>query len=108
MPYEEGRCSVNFYGFHIHEGSSCSGVTNDPLRNVGTHYNPENCNHPAHKGDLLPIISNNGYVWQNFLIDTFNVEEVIGRTVVIHDKRDDFKTQPAGDSGNKIACGEIN
>lgn len=107
MPYEEGRCNVNFYGFHIHEGSSCTGNREDPLKNVGSHYNPENCRHPAHRGDLLPLISNNGRVWENFLINTFSVEEIIGRTVVIHNQRDDFRSQPAGDSGKKIACGEI-
>lgn len=107
MPYDEERCATNFYGFHIHEGSSCTGNREDPLKNVGAHYNPVNCMHPSHKGDLLPLISNNGYVWQNFLISTFKVEEIIGRTVVIHSQRDDFKTQPAGDSGKKIACGEV-
>ena len=107
MPYKEGECKVNFYGFHIHEGSTCTGDRNDPLKNVGMHYNPDDCKHPAHRGDLLPIISNNGYVWENFLINTFNVQEIVGRTVVIHDRTDDFKSQPSGDSGMKIACGEI-
>ena len=41
------------------------------------------------------------------MINTFKVNEIVGRTVVIHNKRDDFITQPAGDSGIKIACGEI-
>ena len=107
MPYEEGKCSVNFHGFHIHEGSSCTGDRSDSLKNVGGHYNPENCRHPAHSGDLLPLISNNGYVWENFLINTFSINEIIGRTVVIHEQRDDFRSQPAGDSGMKIACGGI-
>ena len=35
------------------------------------------------------------------------VEEVIGRTVIIHSQADDFRTQPAGNSGDKIACGTI-
>ena len=34
-------------------------------------------------------------------------EDVIGKTVVIHDRPDDFHTQPSGDSGEKIACGKI-
>ena len=107
MPYDEEKCGINFYGFHIHEGASCSGDENDELSNTLGHYNPEKCEHPAHKGDLLPLVSNNGYVWENFLINTFSVKEIIGRTVVIHSKPDDFKTQPSGDSGEKIACGEI-
>lgn len=107
MPYDEARCGVNFYAFHIHEGSSCTGNSEDQFANVGMHYNPDNCRHPAHRGDLLPLVSSKGYVWETFLIDTFSVEEIIGRTVIIHKNPDDFKTQPSGDAGNKIACGEI-
>ena len=33
--------------------------------------------------------------------------DVVGRTIVLHEMPDDFKTQPSGDSGMKIACGEI-
>lgn len=43
-----------------------------------------------------------------FLTDRFKVDDVIGRTVIIHDKPDDFTTQPSGNSGEKIACGIIN
>ena len=41
------------------------------------------------------------------LTNRFAVKDIIGRTVVIHDKPDDFTTQPSGGSGVKIACGEI-
>lgn len=37
----------------------------------------------------------------------FFVEDIIGRTVVIHSGPDDFYTQPSGNPGNKIACGVI-
>jgi len=39
--------------------------------------------------------------------DRIRVEELIGRTVVIHSDPDDFRTQPAGNAGKKIACGVI-
>jgi len=42
-----------------------------------------------------------------FLTDRFSVNEILGKTVVIHDGLDDFTTQPSGNSGNKIACGVI-
>lgn len=42
-----------------------------------------------------------------FLTDNFRVRDIIGKTVVIHSKADDFTSQPSGDSGSKIACGEI-
>ena len=44
------------------------------------------------------------------LPETWNLnhpEDIIGRTVVIHDMADDFRSQPSGGSGKKIACGEI-
>ena len=39
--------------------------------------------------------------------DRFRPVDVIDKTVIIHDNSDDFKTQPSGNSGNKIACGVI-
>ena len=39
--------------------------------------------------------------------DRFHVRDIIGRTVVIHSDPDDFRTQPAGNAGTKIACGVI-
>ena len=35
------------------------------------------------------------------------VEEVVGRTIIVHSKADDFTSQPAGNAGTKIACGKI-
>lgn len=107
MPYDDKKCGVNFHGFHIHDGKSCTGNEKDNFANSGMHYNPDDCKHPAHAGDLVPLVSSKGYVWQNFLINSFTIDEIIGKIVVIHKNPDDFKTQPAGDSGTKIACGEI-
>ena len=42
-----------------------------------------------------------------FITDRFTANEVIGKTVIIHDSPDDFTTQPSGNAGNKIACGII-
>ena len=60
----------------------------------------------------IEIIKENNFAFQkkygqNFLIDTFTVDEIIGKTIIIHNKADDFETDPSGDSGTKIACGEI-
>jgi superoxide dismutase, Cu-Zn family len=38
---------------------------------------------------------------------TNDQQSVIGRSVVVHAKADDLKSQPAGDSGARIACGVI-
>lgn len=92
------------FGFHIHEGMSCGG---DDFAETKGHFNPSNCAHPYHAGDLPPLFSNDGHAWMMVLTNRFRLEEIIGRTVVIHAKPDDFMTQPAGNSGMKIACGVI-
>lgn len=107
LPQGTGTCSSNIFAFHIHEGNSCTGNSEDPFANAMTHYNPDNCPHPAHAGDLPPLFGNNGYAYMSVLTDRFSVTEVIGRTVIIHLSPDDFTTQPSGNSGAKIACGRI-
>lgn len=95
------------FGFHIHSGSQCTGDETDPFKNTGPHFNPENAEHPWHAGDMPPLFANAGYAFLVFYTDRFTVPEVVGRTVVIHDMPDDFTTQPAGNSGKKIACGVV-
>lgn len=107
LPNLDGNCNNPIFAFHIHNGSRCSGNDDDPFANVGTHYNPHNCLHPQHAGDLPPLFSANGNAFLAVLTSRFNVYEVIGKTVIIHFSPDDFTTQPSGNSGVKIACGEI-
>lgn len=80
---------------------------NEPFPLSGAHYNPGECEHPHHAGDLPPLFGCNGYAMSVFLTDRFLVDDVIGKTLILHDRPDDFKTQPAGDAGEKIACGVI-
>lgn len=107
LPTSSNSCENNIFAFHIHEGNSCTGNATDPFAAVGPHYNPNNCPHPQHAGDLPPLFGNDGYAWTSFFTNRFTVNEVIGRTVIIHSRPDDFTSQPAGNSGEKIACGEI-
>lgn len=93
-----------FYGFHIHEGSRCDGAG---FSGSGSHDNPENVGHPDHAGDLPPLLSHNGKAKMSVLTGRFRVDEIIGKTVVIHADPDDFATQPSGNSGQKLACGII-
>lgn len=93
------------FGFHIHEGGGCGGDT--PFADAMAHYNPAGAEHPYHAGDLPPLFGSGGRALSVFLTDRFTVGEVIGRTVIIHDRPDDFTTQPSGNSGTKIACGVI-
>lgn len=97
----------NIFAFHIHEGESCTGTLDDPLKDTGMHLNPDRCFHPFHMGDMPPLFSNNGKAWFSFYTDRFRIWDIIGKTVVVHIGMDDFKTQPSGNSGRKIACGII-
>ena len=74
---------------------------------TGMHYNPDGTPHPFHSGDMPPLFVNKNSAWSAFLTDRFDIREIIGKTVVIHRKRDDFSTQPSGDAGEKIAEGTI-
>lgn len=107
LPQSGNLCLGNFFGFHIHEGTSCTGNNKDEFADSKTHYNPNNCLHPYHAGDLPPLLENQGYAYMRVLVDKFKISDIIGKTVIIHDSPDDFNTQPSGNSGKKIACGVI-
>lgn len=107
LPQSGRLCQERVFGFHIHEGSGCGGGGDDPFSDAMGHYNPGECGHPHHAGDLPPLFGNNGLALSLFLTSRFSVDEVVGRTVIIHDHPDDFTAQPSGSSGTKIACGTI-
>ena len=107
LPKTQNNQNSPIFAFHIHEGGSCSGNVEDPFANARTHYNPNETLHPYHAGDLPPLFGVNGYAFMAVLSDRFKVEDVIGKTIIIHSSPDDFVSQPAGNSGIKIACGVI-
>lgn len=105
---EDPAKRVGPFAFHIHEGNLCgSAEPPDPFAAAGGHYNPKNLPHPLHAGDLPTVIPNHGYVNMTVYTDRFVPREVIGRTVILHKKPDDFHSQPAGNAGERIACGQI-
>ena len=95
---------TGFFALHIHEGMGCSGKN---FSESGSHYNPGGTPHPNHAGDLPPLLLCQGGAYLAVETDRFRVEDIIGKTVVIHSGPDDFHTQPAGNAGVKIACGVI-
>ena len=107
LPRFENPCESPIFALHIHEGSECTGNARDFFANTRTHYNPYRCLHPYHAGDLPPLFGANGHAFSVFLTDRFTPREVVGKTVILHGSPDDFTTQPAGNAGVKIACGEI-
>lgn len=107
LPLGNGICDSPIFGFHVHEGAGCTGNGDDQFFDVGQHYDKNGCPHPHHSGDLPPLMGAGGMAFTAFLTNRFDVEEIIGRTVIIHRMPDDMTTQPSGNSGEKIACGEI-
>ena len=99
----------SFHGFHIHEVGDCTvGNANDPFTAAKSHYNPTGAEHPMHAGDLPPILSANGVGILSFYTDRFTVDQVVGKSFILHKGYDDFTSQPAGNAGPRLACGVIN
>lgn len=102
------------HGFHIHEKGDCSAPD---ATSAGAHFNPSNEPHAApdaekrHVGDLGNIVADqNGHATLE-RVDTvirFDGEKsILGKSVIVHEKADDFKTQPTGDAGARVGCGVI-
>ncbi len=103
LPVCRDKCCSQVFGFHIHTNGDCG----DGFSRTGGHYDSHGCPHSYHSGDMPPLFGVNGKAASVFLTDRFTVGEIIGRSVVIHSAPDDFTSQPAGNSGRKIACGVI-
>ena len=107
LPVSDDICKKPIFAVHIHSGGNCTGNDADPFADAMTHYNPNDCAHPYHAGDLPPIFGVGGLGFSVFLINRFSAENIIGKTIIVHSAPDDFTTQPSGNSGTKIACGVI-
>lgn len=106
LPQANG-CASPVFAFHIHDGESCSGNETDRFANAKGHYNPDACPHPYHAGDMPPLFGVNGKAFSCFLTGRYTIREILGKTVILHRMPDDFKTQPSGNAGEKIACGVV-
>jgi len=103
------------HGFHVHEFGDCSAADGS---SAGAHFNPTNKPHAGpddterHVGDMGNVEADASgkatleYVDHQISL-TNDQQSAIGRSVVVHAKPDDLKTQPSGDSGARIACGVI-
>jgi Cu-Zn family superoxide dismutase len=102
------------HGFHVHEFGDCSMADG---KCAGGHFNPTGAPHGGpdsakrHVGDLGNIKADGEgkatYKRVDKLIALNGPHSVIGRSVIIHAKADDLKTQPPGDAGDRIGCGTI-
>lgn len=108
QPAKDGENPIGPHGFHIHQNGSCEiGEPQEPFQAAGGHWNPTNQPHGNHAGDFPVLFSNNGRARMCFFTDKFKPQEVIGKSIVIHQSPDDYRTPPAGNAGKRLACGVI-
>lgn len=98
-------------GFHIHQNGVCEGPD---YKTAGDHWNPTQMKHGSpmghekHKGDMGNLKTDkNGNSQMTISLPDTTLDEVIGKAVLVHAAPDDFKTQPSGNSGARIACGLV-
>ncbi|MGH9633103.1 MAG: superoxide dismutase family protein [Bryobacteraceae bacterium] len=106
------------HGLHIHEVGQCDAPD---FKSAGDHFNPTNKEHGehnpkgAHAGDLGNItIANDGTGTAEVMLEEVTLGSgdnsllrAGGTSVVFHAKPDDQKTNPSGNSGDRMACGVI-
>lgn len=107
LPKGNDQCDSPIFAIHIHSVGDCSENGSEPFPNTMGHYNPRNCPHPYHAGDMPPLFSAGGRAVSVFLTDRFTIDEIFEKSIIIHSSPDDFTSQPSGNSGTKIACGII-
>jgi Cu-Zn family superoxide dismutase len=101
------------HGFHIHEKGDCSAPD---ASSAGGHFNPTHQHHGGpdsaehHVGDFGNVTADASgkahFNWKG-KIKLNGEESIVGKSVVVHEKEDDLKTDPSGNSGARIACGVI-
>lgn len=107
-PAANESAPIGPHGFHLHEFGTCNvGNPQSPFEDAGGHWNPTNQPHGNHAGDFPVIFSNHGYSYMSFFTNKFRPEDVIGKSVIIHEDPDDYRTQPNGAAGKRLACGVI-
>ncbi len=110
-PYQPGtgdEAPIGPHGFHIHENGDCTvGDPEDPFQAAGGHWNPDDQPHGNHAGDFPVLFSNNGKAMTSFLTNRFKPSDAVGKSIIIHQNPDDYRSQPAGDAGKRLACGLI-
>jgi Cu-Zn family superoxide dismutase len=102
------------HGFHVHQYGDCTAANAD---SAGGHFNPEGMPHGGlmaekrHVGDLGNITADkDGKVHIELTDNLLSFEgrdSIIGRGLIVHAMADDLVSQPAGNSGPRVACGVI-
>ncbi|HEX5009652.1 MAG TPA: superoxide dismutase family protein [Planctomycetota bacterium] len=102
------------HGLHVHETGDCS--ASDAM-SAGDHFNPGHAPHGGrdaterHAGDLGNVMADGAgkvdVTFSDRMIALSGESSILGRALVVHADADDLVSQPAGNSGARIACGVI-
>lgn len=106
------------HGFHVHEGGDCSAADASGAKG---HFNPTGMphgnHHPMHHaqrhaGDLPNLVADSsGQAYYRTEVTWLKLDSsargIVGRSVIVHADADDYQSQPAGNSGRRVACGVI-
>lgn len=110
-----GLPANGMFGFHVHEKGDCSSADG---MSAGGHFNPTGQQHgnpvsgPHHAGDIPMLQSDaNGKAVGSIVLSgvtlTPGPTSLVGHALVVHAGKDDYVTQPTGNSGGRIACGVV-
>jgi Cu-Zn family superoxide dismutase len=102
------------HAFHVHQTASCQAPD---FKSAGPHFNPTNKKHGFknkeghHAGDMqnfsVPATGRAAVTFHNKDVSMDQLTANGGTSLVVHAKADDMMTDPSGNSGDRIACGEI-
>jgi len=102
------------HAFHVHEKGDCS--SGDGM-SAGGHYNPAGTPHgpqdAAHHAGDMPSLTADAYGNASATFELSGVAigsgaaDLVGKGLIVHRDADDFKTQPTGNAGPRIACAVI-
>jgi Cu-Zn family superoxide dismutase len=109
--------SAGEHAVHLHEKGDCSA---EDASSAGGHWNPTMKPHGKrgdggsfHKGDIANMsVGNDGRGTLSLSIEGWTIggadsTNVVGKSVIVHEKADDFTSQPSGNAGSRLSCGVI-
>ncbi|MEC5158435.1 superoxide dismutase family protein [Chryseobacterium sp. MP_3.2] len=111
------KLTPGIHAVHIHEKGDCSAADGS---SAGGHWNPTTMDHGKwdtaafHMGDIGNLNADkNGTARVIFKTDKWCIgcndpaKNIIGKSIIVHADKDDFKTQPTGNAGGRVGCVEI-
>ncbi len=116
MTVEAHNLKPGEHALHLHQNGDCSAPD---ASSAGGHWNPGGMEHGQrgvgefHAGDIINLTADaNGNVsWSEdivgWTIGGSDSTNILNKGIIIHDKQDDFVTQPTGAAGGRVACGVI-